>query len=343
MRSFIYLVELILVTILLISYLAYLSPTSSPREYVEKLSREYEISTLCASISRILQNNLDILEVGILNYVSFSSFLKSFSQRIKRYETLKVSFDPSYGCIAILYPFPNIESYYFLSSNSAYFTVVNYENYPCSFNADRDWKYIKLDSIGNPNISIYLIKENLTNLDIYSIFVFDSYGNPIEIEYVSKDMYSINISLDPNYQTQIIKFPIYILFRVKGQSSYPDLIYLKGRYINLTSIVGNMVYQAEPEYANWLTIYINTSCIKKGYLTFKYNILPSKIQTLSDIQANNCYSPVNVTYFKGKFFEYYPLDIEKLMITDRPKSLDYTCSILVKSGLSLSEFTVYGS
>jgi len=342
-----YLVEILLVAIILLSYLTYLNPTGSPRESIEKLSKSYEVSTICSSLSKTLQNDMDIKTLGITDYLTFNGILNDFSQRIERLEIAKVYYNYSYSCISFLYPFPNIENTYFLVNNSAYFSIWNYKDYPCSFYATRDWilTIINTPLPGN-NISLDLSSLslqgwNLENLDIYSVFSFDSYGNPMKINYIAYDNTFLNISFQNISQNP----PFFILFRIKENSSYPDLTYLANynNYSNISSINGTIVQLENVEIADWLTIYLDSTCIKNGYIIFDYYIFPFKIQNMTTMPIQNCYSPYNVIYYKNNFFEYYSEDLEKIGITNLPSSLGYTCDILLNNGLSLTDIGIYGS
>jgi len=342
-----YLVEILLVTILLLTYFAYLNPTGSPRENIEKLAKSYEISTLCSSLSRSLQNDMNIKDLGITNYLIFNRILKDFSQRIKRQEIVKISYNPSYNCVSFLYPFPNIENRDFLINESVYFLIQNYEDFLCNFYATKDWILAIINtSLPGNNISLDLYNlviqgKNLTNLDVYSVFSFDSYGNPIKINYIAYDNRFLNISFS---SIPLQNLPIFIVFRIKENKSYPDLIYLKNynNYSNISYINGIIVQTEKIDIAKWLTIYLDISCVRKvKYLIVNYNIYPSKVQNITNIQ--NCYSPDNVIYYKNNLFEYYSGDLEKVGIINRPSSLEYTCNILLNNGLSLTDIEVYGS
>jgi len=341
-----YLVEMLLVAILLLIYFAYLNPTGSPRENIEKLAKSYEIYTLCSSLSKNLKNDVNIKDLGITNYLMFNKILKDFSQRIKRLEIVKINYTQPYSCISILYPFPNIENTDFLINRSAYFLIKNHEESLCSFYATRDWILVIINkSLPGNNISLDLYNlviqgKNITNLDVYSVFSFDSYKNPIKINYIAYDNRFLNISLSP---IPIQNPPIFIVFRIKEDKSYPDLTYLReyNNYSNVSYISGIIVQTEKIDVAKWLTIYLNTSCIRNGYVIFEYNIYPSKVLDIKNIQ--NCYPPDKVIYYKNNLFEYYSIDLEKTGITNRPSSLEYTCNILLNNGLSLTDVEIYGS
>jgi len=310
------------------------------------LAKSYEIYTLCSSLSKNLQNDINIKDLGITNYLIFNRILKDFSQRIKRLEIVKMSYNPSYNCISFLYPFPNIENWDFLINMSAYFLIQNYEDSLCNFYATRDWILVIINiSLPGNNISLDLYNlvmqgRNPTNLDVYSVFSFNSYGNPIKINYIAYDNRFLNISFS---STSLQNPPIFIVFRIKENKSYPDLTYLRNynSYSNISYINGIVIQTEKIDVAKWLTIYLDTSCIKNGYLIFEYNIYPSRVQNITNIQ--NCYSPDNVIYYKNNLFEYYSSDLEKVGITSRPSSLEYTCNILLNNGLSLTDIEVYGS
>jgi len=344
-----YLVEILLVAILLISYFVYLNPSGSPRENINKLIKDYEIGTLCSSLSRTIQNDISINDMGAINFLIFKKLLKDFSQRVDRYEVAKIHYDLSYNCISFLYPFPNIENKDFLLNNSIYFSIWNYEGVPCNFYATRDWimTIINVPLPGNNislDLSILVLQgKNLSNLDIYSIFSFDSYGNPLRISYIAYDNKYLNISFSLKF---LPNPPIYIFFRIKENESFPNLAYLKhyNGYSNISQINGVVIQTAWIDVAKWLTIYLNTSCIKRGYIIVNYYIYPvekGNITKIADIQ--NCYSPDMVIYYKNNFFEYYSRDLERLGITSRPSGLVHTCNILLNNGLSLTNIEVYGS
>jgi len=342
-----YLVEILLVTILLMSYLVYLNPSGSPRESINILARDYEIGTLCSSLSKTVKNDVNINEIGTTNFLIFKKLLKDFSQRIERSEIVKIYYNLSYGCISFLYPFPNIENKDFLLNNSAYFSIWNYEGTQCKFYATRDWILAIINTpLSESNISLDLSSlilkgKNLSNLDVYSVFSFDPYGNQIKISYISYDNKYLNISFSSFPQNQT--FPIYIIFRIKENRSYPDLIYLKyyNEYSNISYINGIIIQTMWIDVAKWLTIYLNTSCIRNGYIFVDYYIYPVEAENITNIQ--NCYSPDMVIYHKNNFFEYYTKDLERVSIVNRPSGLVHTCSILLNNGLSLTSIEIYGS
>ena len=349
MKAFMYLVEIILVALLLLTYLAYINPNTSPKTYIDKLSKDYKICTLCSSLSKILNDELGIEDITTLTYLSLNNVLKDFSQKIKRYDFIEMSYNMSYKCLAFLYPFPNMEDYGFLENDSAYFLVESYDGIPCSFSASRDWILVELPNISNANISLYLpylsiIGRNLSNLDMYSVFVFDSLGNSIKINYIASDTKFLNISLSPTYELSFIKPPFYILFRIKENSTFSNLNYLGGRYTIVSSLKGTIVKPEDIEISNWLTIYVDTSCIKDGFLVLEYDIFPNKYTKLSNINPSTCYPPNKVIYYKNTFFEYLnSKSLENLKLTNRPKSFEHTCDILKPNGLSLMDFRIYGS
>lgn len=344
MKSFMYLVELVLISILLISYLYYLRVPLDIQKIISQFEKKYLLDTLALSLRNIYMVNFeDIFKIA---YLLYSEKLNSFSQNLERLEFIYLEKDIS-GCIMFFYPFPNFEKDSYYTIEKVYFFIYNIDGKLCrNFTVSKDWKIIKINNIPtNNSFSLYL-KDflNLSKLDPFSIFVFDDYGNEVKINAISYDNNYLNISI--NYISLIHRLPLYILVRIKDTENIKNLEYLSNRY-SIFQILNAEEVSFSIFDSNWLTIYLNDTCSLEKTLVIYYSILPldkfsSKVSP--NVIKENCNGNYNVFYFKDNLFEKYSsLKLLNLKVEKELGRVGYENNLYFINGLNLAILKIYGS
>lgn len=344
MKSFMYLVELILVAVLLISYLYYVRNPEIITKIVSQFEKKYLLDTLSASTLNIYK--YDIEDLFKLYYMLYAEKLKDFSQNIEKIDIIDIEID-KLDCLMFMYPFPNIDEDSYFSQEYINFNILNIDGEICkNISVSNDWKIIKISSITNPTISLEVGKLlNLSRLDPYSLFVFDKIGNEIKIDNLSYDDLYLNLSI--KFNSTINFFPIYVLLRVKESENMGNLNYLSGRYQILSSLQASAIQNLSIEKNNWLTIYLYDSCSLKEPLVIYYSIPPSsKFRSMvsKDVNKLSCNGSYNIIYFSNNFFENYNKNaLRSLKVYAEPILTAYENSIYLINGLNLAILNIYGS
>lgn len=345
MKSFMYLVELILVGLLLISYLYYVKAPRALEEMLYLFEKKYLYDTL--SLSTLNLKVLNFEELFKINYLIYSEKIKAFSQKLEKLDLINIKLNNKTDCVMFFYPFPelDLESYY--SKNYSNFVIYDIDGNSCkNFTVSNDWKLIEIYNFQGGNISLYLKNYfNLLNLDPYSIFVFDNLGNEIFIEGIAFDSFYLNLT-GIKFNETIHKLPINILIRIKESPTIENLLYIAGRYKIYNSIRANETMFSIKE-SNWLTIYINDTCILKETLVLRYTLSPSlKYQTFlsKEINKEKCRGDYNVSYFIINFLEKYNNSVlTKLNAAGEIIRSDYENTIYIINGQNLALLKIYGS
>ncbi|MEM0379534.1 MAG: hypothetical protein QXG71_02125 [Nanopusillaceae archaeon] len=345
MKSFMYLVEIILAILLLISYLYYIKSPEDIQKILSNFEKKYYLDTILLSAKEIYDLNFE--ETFRIYYLMFSDSLKGFSQNLEKLELVSLDIN-NQECIMFFYPFPNIEDINYYDYNYVNFFIYNIDGELCeNFAVSKDWKIIRIDKIPNSrNISLYLKDSlNLSQLDPYSLFIFDSLENEISIESIAYNNEYINIS-NILYNPLVHVLPIYITIRIKENDKIKNLEYLSRRYNILESLVGDITSFSILD-SNWLTIYLNDACYLKKTIVIRYSILPSnkfKFRIFSNLNKERCNGNYTVSYYKNKFFEKYNiLKLLNLKLSENPTNTEYENELYLINGLNLAILKIYGS
>ena len=342
-----YLVEIILVVILYSYLVIYFNPLTNFVSYIYKFQREYSIDTGMYSIysmninDLLSKNKLDLLNIMI--DILFSRSIVYFGQTVTVSDTIYIR-NISSSCSMIFYPFVTVAgmSSYLTSSPSGIFQhydlflVKDNKLYSCEkIYSVNDWKYLIFMQIGN-NISIPV--EN--NLDICSIFLFDRYGYPLNITGIAYDGNYLNISTNIVLNDYVI-----LVYRIKN-ITHPSFNNLCNRYLilsNISSIPINRMIKGD---INWLTIYIDNSCLQNNsYLIISYSIPPSLSlkKSLYNINPSQCV-PANFSILgKLNMFLYQNYLSYISLGGEHGKEYEYSKDYPALNGLRLYSFIIYGS
>ncbi|MEM4680418.1 MAG: hypothetical protein QW038_01290 [Nanopusillaceae archaeon] len=327
-------------------YMAALSSSGvNPLTLFELLAKYKEFSEIEKDAKEIYDLNFE--ETFKIYYLMFSDSLKGFSQNLEKLELVSLDIN-NQECIMFFYPFPNIEDINYYDYNYVNFFIYNIDGELCeNFAVSKDWKIIRIDKIPNSrNISLYLKDSlNLSQLDPYSLFIFDSLENEISIESIAYNNEYINIS-NILYNPLVHVLPIYITIRIKENDKIKNLEYLSRRYNILESLVGDITSFSILD-SNWLTIYLNDACYLKKTIVIRYSILPSnkfKFRIFSNLNKERCNGNYTVSYYKNKFFEKYNiLKLLNLKLSENPTNTEYENELYLINGLNLAILKIYGS
>jgi len=281
MRSFNYLVEIILAVSLILVFLTNLQFPQSPSYYINSFNKKYTLYTALANtynnkfLSFLETNQFDVL-ASIYNSM-LSSYFNSYN--LKQTIDYSLNFYNTYNstCYEFLFPFPHLGSNLLYSLNISgqvnnFFLIYNSQGKICgNIASSDDWYGVIISSYSSNNLSIYL---NLTSvisfvnytIDPYSFYAYNNDLYTIQIQYLNVSYVNtsngyiplINISLNlPNGYNQ----PIIILFRAENNNF---------NYLNLTKnyqLVNNLPAQLV-QYAifpfSWETLYISPQCLDQS-------------------------------------------------------------------------------
>jgi len=281
MRSFNYLVEIILVVSLSLIFLTSLQFPQNPSSYINIFNKEYTLYTALANtyndkfLSYLETNQFDVL-ASIYNSM-LSSYFNYYD--LKQTIDYSLNFYNTYNstCYEFLFPFPYLGNNLLYSLNingqtNNFFLIYNSQGNLCgNIASSNDWYGILISSYSSNNLSIYLNSTNVTSfvnytVDPYSFYAYNIDLYPIQIQYLNVSYVGIsngyipmvNISLNlPNGYTQ----PIMILFRAENNNF---------NYLNLTNnyqLVNNLPAQLV-QYVifpfNWETLYISPQCLDQS-------------------------------------------------------------------------------
>ncbi|BBL45493.1 family U32 unassigned peptidase [Nanobdella aerobiophila] len=285
MRSFNYLIEIILVISLVLAYAIYIKFPQNPGTYINIFNKYYTLYSGLAStynyniLSYLENNNFDI--ISSINYFIFSDVLSSYDEKIDIYSSLKLYNIENYSCYEFLYPFPYLGpglSYTTTvnNQNENYFLIDNYNgDYCTNISSSNDWYYVVVNYYNSTNISIILNQSYLYNntIDPYSIFAYTYNQNPLYINYVnisyitnllgSFPILNISLSLPLNYNQ-----PLLIIFRADN-STYNYLTNFNNYQLS-NNIPSNIVgYSISP--FSWETLYISSQCLDQSKILYFNN------------------------------------------------------------------------
>nr|NAZ26140.1 hypothetical protein [Nanoarchaeota archaeon] len=281
MRSFNYLVEIILVVSLILLFLINLQFPQNPSYYINIFNKKYTLYTALANtyndkfLSYLETNQFDVL-ASIYNSM-LSSYFNYYD--LKQTVDYSLNFYNTYNstCYEFLFPFPYLGSNLFYSLNingqvNNFFLIYNSQGKLCgNIASSNDWYGLIISSYSSNNLSIYLNLTNVTSfvnytIDPYSFYAYNIDLYPIQIQYLNVSYINtsngyvpmVNISLNlPNGYTQ----PIIILFRAENNNF---------NYLNLTNnyqLVNNLSAQLV-QYAvfpfSWETLYISPQCLDQS-------------------------------------------------------------------------------
>jgi len=281
MRSFNYLVEIILVVSLSLIFLTSLQFPQNPSSYINIFNKEYTLYTALANtyndkfLIYLETNQFDVL-ASIYNSM-LSSYFNYYD--LKQTIDYSLNFYNTYNstCYEFLFPFPYLGNNLLYSLNISgqvnnFFLIYNSQGNLCgNIASSNDWYGILISSYSSNNLSIYLNSTNVTSfvnytVDPYSFYAYNIDLYPIQIQYLNVSYVStsngyvpmVNISLNlPNGYTQ----PIMILFRAENNNF---------NYLNLTNnyqLVNNLPAQLV-QYVifpfNWETLYISPQCLDQS-------------------------------------------------------------------------------
>ncbi|MFP3256612.1 MAG: hypothetical protein RXO36_02240 [Candidatus Nanopusillus acidilobi] len=281
MRSFNYLVEIILTVSLILVFLTNLQFPQSPSYYINSFNKEYTLYTALANtyndkfLSFLETNQFDVL-ASIYNSM-LSSYFNGYDLKQTIDYSLNLYNTYNSTCYEFLFPFPYLGNNLLYSLNISgqvnnFFLIYNSQGKICgNIASSDDWYGVIISSYSSNNLSIYL---NLTNvisfvnytIDPYSFYAYNNDLYPIQIQYLNISYVNtsngyiplINISLNfPNGYNQ----PIIILFRAENNNF---------NYLNLTNnyqLVNNLPAQLV-QYAvfpfSWETLYISPQCLDQS-------------------------------------------------------------------------------
>jgi hypothetical protein len=281
MRSFNYLVEIILVISLILIFLTNLQFPQNPSYYINEFNKKYMLYTALANtyndkfLSYLEANQFDVL-ASIYNSM-LSSYFNYYD--LKQTVDYSLNFYNTYNstCYEFLFPFPYLGNNLLYSLNISgqvnnFFLIYNSQGKLCgNIASSNDWYGLIISSYSSNNLSIYLNLTNVTNfvnytIDPYSFYAYNIDLYPIQIQYLNVSYINtsngyvpmINISLNlPNGYTQ----PIIILFRAENNNF---------NYLNLTNnyqFVNNLPAQLV-QYTvfpfSWETLYISPQCLDQS-------------------------------------------------------------------------------
>jgi len=281
MRSFNYLVEIILTVSLILLFLINLQFPQSPSYYINIFNKKYTLYTALANtyndkfLSYLETNQFDVL-ASIYNsmlsgYFNYYDLKQTVDYSLNFYNTHNST------CYEFLFPFPYLGNNLLYSLNVSgqvnnFFLIYNSQGTLCgNIASSDDWYGIIISSYSSNNLSIYLNLTNVTSfvnyiVDPYSFYAYNNDLYPIQIQYLNVSYINtsngyipmINISLNlPDSYTQ----PIIILFRAENNNF---------NYLNLTNnyqLVNNLPAQLV-QYAifpfSWETLYVSPQCLDQS-------------------------------------------------------------------------------
>ena len=281
MRSFNYLVEIILVVSLILLFLINLQFPQNPSHYINEFNKKYTLYTALANtyndkfLSFLETNQFDVL-ASIYNSM-LSSHFNSYNLKQTIYYTLNFYNTYNSTCYEFLFPFPYLGSNLLYSLNISgqvnnFFLIYNSQGKLCgNMTSSNDWYGLIISSYSSNNLSIYLNLTNVTSfvnytVDPYSFYAYNIDLYPIQIQYLNVSyintsnghipMINISLNLLDGY-TQ----PIMILFRAAKNNF---------NYLNLTNnyrLINNLSAQSV-EYVifpfSWETLYISSQCLDQS-------------------------------------------------------------------------------
>ncbi|MFZ8800832.1 MAG: hypothetical protein ACO2ON_01475 [Candidatus Nanopusillus sp.] len=301
MRSFNYLVEIILVVSLILLFLINLQFPKNPSHYINEFNKKYILYTALANtyndkfLSFLETNQFDVL--ALIYNSMLSSHFNSYNLKQTIYYTLNFYNTYNSTCYEFLFPFPYLGGDLLYSLNISgrvnnFFLIYNSQGKICgNIASSNDWYGIIISRYSSNNLSIYLNLTNIINfvnytVDPYSFYAYNIDLYPIQIKYLNVSYIRtsngyipmINISLNlPDRYTQ----PIMILFRAAKNNF---------NYLNLTNnyrLVNNL--PAQPvEYAvfpfSWETLYISSQCLDQS-------------QVIAFTNSNQYFQLINSSYY----------------------------------------------
>ncbi|MGC9133419.1 MAG: hypothetical protein ACP5GJ_03415 [Nanopusillaceae archaeon] len=272
MRTFNYLIEIILVISLILVYFTTLKFPSSPSSYINSFNKKYILYSGLGStynnefLSYLQTNQFDVL--SYLYYWMFSGEFSSYYLKMSFYYPINFYNLGNYSCYEFLFPFPNLEGIYYTQQvqnvYENFFFVYN-KNYDicANFSSSLDWYEVLVNVYNSSNISLFLNISNMINqtIDPYSFFAYDINSYPISIGYLNISyiitnsgtipIVNISFNLPPGYSSSII-----ILFRAEN---------ITYNYLNFDNyqLVNNLpAQQVSFSFSpfSWETLYVYSQC-----------------------------------------------------------------------------------
>ncbi|MGC9079739.1 MAG: hypothetical protein ACP5G1_03325 [Nanopusillaceae archaeon] len=282
MRTFSYLVEIILVIVLIITYLYYTQLPVSLTEYFNSFKKQYMLYTGSSTlynrdvVSYLQANQYDIVAYTV--YSLFSSYISGYNLKMDIYYPINIYNLGNYTCYEFLFPFPSLGfqipyTVNITPKSENFFMIRNSNGYICAnFSASNDWRMLIINNYNasyNPvNLSIKLNITDMYNVtvDPFSFFAYNVDYYPLQIVYLNvtndydgQNFYpiiNISVNLPQNYVG-----PIIILFR--GNKELYNYLNNLNSYILVNNLTGELVgYQFSP--FSWETLYVSSQCFDKS-------------------------------------------------------------------------------
>ncbi|BFI73708.1 hypothetical protein YN1_6950 [Nanoarchaeota archaeon] len=285
MRTFNYLIEIILVISLILVYVTTIRFPSSPSSYISDFNKKYLLYSGLGStynnnfLSYIQTNQFDI--ISYLYYWLFSGDLSYYDLKMSFYYPINFYNLGNYSCYEFLFPFPYLGSNLYYTQpingiNQNFFLIYNENQDLCgNFTSTLDWNMLIVNYYTSNNISLYLNVSNLINniIDPYSFFAYNINLYPIQISYLNVSYVSTNLgivpvvnlslNLPPNYNS-----PIIIIFRSENKT-YNFLNFNNYQLVN--NLPAQYVSYSYSSFG-WETLYVSPRCFdSKNILTFTNN------------------------------------------------------------------------
>jgi hypothetical protein len=200
MRSFNYLVEIILVVSLSLIFLTSLQFPQNPSSYINIFNKEYTLYTALANtyndkfLIYLETNQFDVL-ASIYNSM-LSSYFNYYD--LKQTIDYSLNFYNTYNstCYEFLFPFPYLGNNLLYSLNISgqtnnFFLIYNSQGNLCgNIASSNDWYGLLISSYSSNNLSIYLNSTNVTSfvnytVDPYSFYAYNIDLYPIQIQYLN--------------------------------------------------------------------------------------------------------------------------------------------------------------
>ena len=345
-KGLIYSVEVILLMFLLILYVNQLFPSMNIHKNTLYCENTFYLKTLLTSLVNPYINKLledfEIDSIAILLKRSLSNVYSGVYLQFNYYDPITLQGNYASSCNLIMYPLPyepNHISLEVYNSNFIECTNISY---------DKDWYFLVISGLSNAKNSVFSINltdifnkyplANSSNLDVYSIFAYDLQGMPLKINEIYYNKTWLNISLDNIYNNVI-----FLVFRIKNQSTYSDLTYLGGRYtISSVPFAGTTVINSTTPGVyvskfSWITLAISKDCYSGGKIVVELDY-PDTWNLHKNYSLASCSSVKRANYTIFNYFRYIP-DISSILGSS-PKTLNYGGS-LVLPGLEYKKIKIY--
>jgi hypothetical protein len=277
MRTFNYLIEIILVVSLILVYVTTLKFPPSFSSYIDSFNRKYILhsglgSTYNNEFSSYIQRN----QFDVISYVYYWLFygrLSTYDLKMSFYYPINLYNIGNYSCYELLFPFPYLGNIYYtqqVQNNYENFFLIYNRNYNIctNFSSSLDWYEITVNNYNSSNISLFLNLSNIINqtIDPYSFFAYSIDLYPISINYLNISylitnygtvpIVNISFNLPPGYNS-----PIIILFRAENTSTFNYLNFNNYQLVNNLS-AQQVSFSFSP--FSWETLYISSQCFDKS-------------------------------------------------------------------------------